>query len=113
MHEMALSESMILIIEQEAVRQRFDRVKTVCLEIGVLSHAEPEAMGFCFEAVSRGTVAEGARLEIQRPPGEAWCMDCAGTIEIARRFDPCPRCGGHQLQVTGGEELRVKELEVV
>ncbi len=112
MHEMALTESVVQIIEAEAARRRFDRVETVWLEIGALSHVEPQAMGFCFEAVARGTVAEGARLEILRPPGEAWCHDCAKAIEIARRFDPCPACGGHQLQVTGGAELKVKELEV-
>ncbi|MDU6673245.1 MAG: hydrogenase maturation nickel metallochaperone HypA, partial [Bradyrhizobium sp.] len=27
-------------------------------------------------------------------------------------YDPCPACGSHQLQVTGGEDMRVKELEV-
>ena len=25
---------------------------------------------------------------------------------------PAPKCGGYQLQVTGGAEMRVKELEV-
>jgi len=84
----------------------------VCLEIGALSHAEPEAMRFAFAACTPGTLAEGATLVIHRPPGTAWCMDCCDTVEIAQRFDPCPTCGGHKLQVTGGDELRVKELEV-
>lgn len=112
MHEMSLTESMVQIILDQAARQQFDRVKTVWLEIGVLSHVEPDAMRFCFEAVTRGTVAEGARLEILRPPGKAWCLDCAKTVQIAQRFDPCPDCGGRQLQMTGGEELSLKELEV-
>jgi hydrogenase nickel incorporation protein HypA/HybF len=24
----------------------------------------------------------------------------------------CPRCGGYRVQVTGGTEMRVKELEI-
>jgi hydrogenase nickel incorporation protein HypA/HybF len=27
-------------------------------------------------------------------------------------YDPCPRCGGFQVQATGGTEMRVKELEI-
>jgi hydrogenase nickel incorporation protein HypA/HybF len=113
MHEMALSDSMIRIIEENAVLRSYTRVKTVCLEIGVLSCVEPEAMRFCFEAVSRRTVAEGARLDIRLTPGEAWCMDCAETVGLAARGDPCPDCGGYMLQVTGGDEMRIRELEVV
>lgn len=112
MHEMSLCESVIRILESEAERQGFSRVKVVRLEIGRLSQVEPEAMRFCFEAVKRDTIAAEAALEILGPPGQAWCMDCSKAIEIARRYDPCPHCGGHRLQVTGGEEMRIKELEV-
>lgn len=112
MHEMSLCESVLRIVEDQAAEQGFSKVKTVVLEIGRLSHAEPESMRFCFGAVTRGTCAEDAVLEIRRPPGQAWCMDCSETVEISERYDPCPRCGGHKLQVTGGEELRVRELEV-
>ncbi|GAB6054340.1 hydrogenase maturation nickel metallochaperone HypA [Magnetospira thiophila] len=112
MHEMSLTESMVRIMEDQALAQGFKTVTTVWLELGELSHAEPEAMRFCFEAVTRGTLAEGAVLEIIRTPGQAWCMDCAQSVVIARRYDPCPTCGGHKLQVTDGEDMRIKELEV-
>ncbi len=113
MHEMALCEGVLDIIAEEATRQRFARVRAVRLEIGALSHVEPEAMRFCFDAVSRGTIAESARFEVIEVPGEAWCMNCSKPVAIARRFDPCPACGGYKLQVTGGDALRVKDLEVV
>lgn len=112
MHEMSLAEGVLQIIEDQAQQQDFSRVKTVWLEIGQLSHVSPEAISFCFDAVTKGTVAEGAALEILRPPGQAWCHDCMAKVEVAALADPCPRCGGHKLQVTDGEEMRVKELEV-
>lgn len=112
MHEMALCESILQILEAEAVKQHFTKVQAVRLEIGALSHADPEAMSFCFEAVVRGTLADGAQLEILRPDGRAWCMDCETEVEIVQRFDPCPQCQGHKLQVIGGDELRIKDLEV-
>ena len=112
MHEMSLTEGVIAIIEDAAKAQGFRRVKSVVLEIGQLSHASPEAMAFCFEAVSHGTIAEGARLEILRPPGEGWCMDCSRTVAMSERYGACPLCGQFRLHLTAGESMRVKELEV-
>ncbi|MBR0781037.1 hydrogenase maturation nickel metallochaperone HypA [Bradyrhizobium iriomotense] len=112
MHEMALCEGIIGIVEDEARKRSFSKVKVVCLEIGVLSHVAPEAIQFCFEAVAARTIARDAKLEIIETPGTAWCMACSTNVEIRQRYEPCPSCGSHQLQVTGGEEMRVKELEV-
>lgn len=111
-HEMALTDSVVRILEQQAVTCDFRHVRTVWLEIGVLSQVEPEAMRFCFEVISRGTVAEGARLEILRTEGQALCLECGQSVSLSRRYDPCPACGSHRLRVTGGAEMRVKDVEV-
>jgi hydrogenase nickel incorporation protein HypA/HybF len=112
MHEMALCEGVLQIVETTARGHAAVRVKAVRLEIGQLSHVEPEALRFAFDVVSRHSVAQGARLEIDDVPGTAWCMQCAAPVAIARRGDGCPACGSYQLQVTGGEEMRVKDIEI-
>lgn len=112
MHEMSLCESILQVLEEQARAQDYARVKVLRLEIGALAGVEPEAMRFGFDVVKRGTLAEEAKLEIIHVPGRAWCMPCGKTVSIQQRFDACPHCGGYQLQVTGGEELRIKELEV-
>ncbi|MBY6241974.1 hydrogenase maturation nickel metallochaperone HypA [Methylosinus sp. Sm6] len=112
MHELALTESIVEMIEEESRSRGFAHVRVVRLEIGALSHVEPEAIRFCFEAVARGGVTDGARLEIITTPGEGWCLDCGKTVVVTERFGPCPDCGGYHVQVTGGEDMRVKELEV-
>lgn len=112
MHEMALCEGILEIVEQEVRKGAFARVKTVFVEIGTLSHVAPEALRFCFEAVTARSVAQGAALEIIERNGTAWCLGCSQSVEINQRHQPCPSCGSYQLQVTGGDEMRVKELEV-
>jgi hydrogenase nickel incorporation protein HypA/HybF len=112
MHEMSLTESVVDIVCDEGRKQGFARVKTVWLEIGVLSGVEPDAMTFCFDVVTRGTLAEGAKLEIVRTSGQGWCLDCAKTVELGERFGACPECGQYHVQMTSGDEMRVKELEV-
>lgn len=112
MHEMSLAEGVLQLVEDAARKDSFNKVTAVWLEIGQLSGVEPQAMAFCFDAVTRGSVAEGARLEIIATPGQGWCMACAKTVPMTEVFGECPSCGGYQLQVTGGTEMRVKELEV-
>jgi hydrogenase nickel incorporation protein HypA/HybF len=112
MHEMSLAEGVIHIVEDAAREQGFSKVKAVFLEIGKLSSVEPEAMRFCFEAVSHGTVADGARLEIHETPGRGQCLSCGETVAIDAVFDPCPECGGYPVHPTEGTEMRVRELEV-
>ncbi len=112
MHEMSLAEGVLQIIEDAAKEQDFSRVRTVWLEIGRLAGVEPAAMRFCFDAVVRDSIAQDAKLEIIETPGRAWCMQCSDTVQVQALYDVCPKCGGHQLQVTGGNEMRVRELDV-
>ncbi|WP_419797957.1 MAG: hydrogenase maturation nickel metallochaperone HypA [Terasakiella sp.] len=112
MHEMSLTQGVLNILEDYAKTNGFAKVKTVWLEIGQLSHVEPEAMAFCFDAVMKNTIADGAKLEIVETPGKAICVDCAEELEITSRIAQCPKCGSYKLHVSGGDEMRVKELEV-
>ncbi len=112
MHEMAISESILGILEEEGRRQNYLRVKRVRLEIGPLAGIETEALRFSFDVVTRGTLAENAILEIIATDARAWCLPCERSVPIRERYDACPECGGHQLQVTAGEEMRIKDLEV-
>ena len=112
MHEMAICESVRQTLQAQSQAHTLTRVKRVCLEIGPLSGVEMDALRFGFDVVMRGSVAQDAVLEIVACPAEAWCMNCAQTVPIQKRFDACEKCGSYQLQVTSGEELRIKELEV-
>lgn len=112
MHEMSLAEGMLQIIEDNARSGGYARVKTVWLEIGQLAGVEVEAMKFCFDAVARNSLAEGARLEIIATEGEGHCPACNKTVKLAERYDPCPECGGCPVEVTSGTEMRIRELEV-
>ncbi|NIA02633.1 MAG: hydrogenase maturation nickel metallochaperone HypA [Planctomycetia bacterium] len=112
MHEMSLCEGVLQVLETESRTQGFSKVKTVWLEIGDLSSVEPEAMLFSFDVVTRNSLADGAALKIITIPGTAWCMQCSQSVVVKQRFDECPDCGSYQLQVTGGDEMKIKELEV-
>ncbi|MGB0663210.1 MAG: hydrogenase maturation nickel metallochaperone HypA [Pontibacterium sp.] len=112
MHEMSIAEGIVQVLEEQAQTQGYQRVKTVWLEIGPLASIEAPALSFCFEAVTKNTLAEDAKLEIIHLKGEAFCLQCFKTVAVTQRYDACSECGSYQLQVTQGEEMRIKELEV-
>lgn len=112
MHEMSLCEGVLQIIESEAKKQKFTKVKRVIIDVGVLSGVEIPAFEFAFEVVMRGSIAENAELQINELAAQAWCMQCAEVVTVDQRYDPCPKCGSFQLQISSGDELKVKELEV-
>lgn len=113
MHEMALTQSVVEIALEELRKAGAARVTRIGLDIGRLSAVEPEAMRFCFAAVTAGTAAQGAALDIADVEGAGWCLDCGKTVALSERFGPCPDCGGFHVQMTAGDEMRVRELEVV
>lgn len=113
MHEISLCESIRDLLEDQARESGFVRVKKVWLEVGPLSCVEPEALRFGFDAVMRGSVAEGAALDIATPAAEAKCLACGQTTQVEQRYDICSVCGAPGLEVTRGDELKIKRLEIV
>jgi hydrogenase nickel incorporation protein HypA/HybF len=113
MHEMSLAEGIRSIVQDQARAHDFARVTVLRLEIGRFAGVEKPALEFAFDVVMRGSVAEGARLEMIDLPGQALCYDCARTVAIEDRFAPCPLCGGGKLIPQGGDEMRIKDMEVL
>ena len=111
MHEMSLCEGIRDVVEENARSHDVKRISRVRLEIGRFAGVEKPALAFAFDVVMRGSVAEGATLEMIDLPGRAMCFDCGHEVEIEDRLEPCPECGGGKLMPTGGDEMRIKDLE--
>lgn len=112
MHEASLAGGILKLVEDAARREGFRRVLGLRVEAGQLAGVEVRALRFALEGIAPGTALQGASIEFVETEGQAWCLPCAATVPLARRGDPCPRCSSHQLQPTGGTELRVVDLLV-
>lgn len=108
MHELGIAEEIVAIV---AARAAGERVTRIVVEIGRLCAVMPEAMRFCFDLATEGTVAEGARLDIVEVPGLARCRACGADVALDRPFGRC-ECGGTDLEWLAGEELRIREIEI-
>lgn len=113
MHELSLADHIVRMVQEAAARENFHRVATLRLEAGALAGVEVSALRFALDAMAPGTCLEGAQIEIDEPPGRAWCARCMAEVVITSRADPCPRCGGYPVKPTGGSALRVLDLVVM
>lgn len=112
MHEMSICENLLQILEQEALRHRYRHIHRIRLEIGVLATIEIAALLFCFDAIKSKTIASDAVLEIIEQPASGYCLGCFQEVEINKRSAPCPKCGAYQLQISQGDTLKIRDLEV-
>ncbi len=109
MHELAISEAIVSEVSERVEGQ----IVRVVLEIGQLSALMPDAVRFSFEVAARGTRLEGAALEIMEIAGMARCRACDAPVSLgASHIGTCASCGGIDLEVVGGQELRIKAVEV-
>lgn len=112
MHEASLAGGVLKLVEATRERERFRCVTRLRLEVGPMAGVEVRALRFALEAMAPGTCLEGMRLDIDEPPGSAWCLGCDHGVSINQRGEACPRCGSFRLQITGGTDLRVVDLMV-
>jgi hydrogenase nickel incorporation protein HypA/HybF len=105
-------ENVIALVADQQRTESFVRVRVIRLQVGALGHAEPDCLRFCFDAVARGTIAEGATLEIDMIAGQGRCPACRGIVVLQERFAACPLCENPEVHVIVGDELRLVELEV-
>jgi hydrogenase nickel incorporation protein HypA/HybF len=113
MHELSLADGIVRMVEASAGREHFTRVATLRLEAGALAGVEVSALRFALDAIRPGTCLEGARIDIDEPPGRAWCERCCAEVRIDTRADPCPMCSEYPVRVTGGTALRIVDLLVL
>ncbi len=109
MHELSIAESVVRIASAHAAGRRVTRVD---LRVGHLRQVVPASLEFSFELLADGTAVEGAELVIETVPAAGRCRTCGDESEQEGLPLRCARCGGLDVEVTGGEELLVDSLEL-
>jgi hydrogenase nickel incorporation protein HypA/HybF len=109
-HELGITQSLVEACCDAVADAAVTRVKRVTVEIGCLCGVLPQAVRFCYDVCVQGTLLEGSELHIVSVPGQGRCRDC-GTEMIAEDFLSLCKCGSANIQVTGGDELRIRQME--
>lgn len=111
MHEMSIMSYLLEAVEAEAARAGARRVVDINLVIGERASVIDDSLLFCFDMLTPGTVAEGAKIHIRRTPMR---FTCARDGLYGRRGEDfrCPSCGEVGTLTEEGSELLVESIEV-
>lgn len=112
MHELSLCQSIVEILKAQARHHQYQSVRRIELRVGPGAMVESASMVFAFGVASRGTLAEGAILEIRPVPAKVVCLDCSHQGEMEKLAEACSRCGSYRLLWEEGGGLRLGEIEV-
>jgi hydrogenase nickel incorporation protein HypA/HybF len=69
MHELSIAEELLSIITEKAQQVGIRKISRIDLRIGEFSGVLPDALVFAFEMLSKDTMSEGARVEIEESEG--------------------------------------------
>lgn len=114
MHELAITQGIIDIAVPETEKHGAKKIMSIKIKIGEFSGVVPQCIQEYFNIVSRGTIAENAKLVIERIPVTIRCHSCGFEGEMNRekiKFK-CPACGSAEIRMLSGKEYYVDSLEV-
>jgi len=112
MHELSVTESILDIATSHAIKAGAIKVTHINLVIGRLSSIVDDSVQFYWETMSEGTLCAGSILTFQRLPAILHCTICQNDYQIEQELIPCPKCGGYQTIIIGGEEFYVDSIEI-
>lgn len=111
MHEYAVTEGILSIVQEEAVKAGAVKVDEIVIMIGELSTFVDESIDLYFTELSKGTVAEQARLVFNRVEARADCLACQAEFRPVNALYTCPECGSPLCQLKQGSELYIDSIE--
>jgi len=109
MHEQAMYRDLLRKIEEVSAAERVHRITRIRLWVGALSHLTEDRLREQWPHETRGTVAEGARLEVEvsADPGDPRAQ---GVVLTSIDVEPVVResggTGGGRVDMDGGGASR-------
>ncbi len=85
-------------------------VELVAMRVGKLRQVVPRSLQFYWDIVTRETVCDGARLELEEIEARLRCEECACEWEPLIASFRCPDCASAGVRVIAGQELEIEYL---
>ncbi|MBF0587174.1 hydrogenase maturation nickel metallochaperone HypA [Prosthecochloris sp. N3] len=110
MHEMSIALSIVDAVSARAREEGSTKVTGVEIVVGQLSGVEIPSLEFCFDAATRNTPLEGAKLDIVRVASEGECEQCGKRFGVDFHYAKCESCGSFRVRIVAGTELSIRSM---
>jgi hydrogenase nickel incorporation protein HypA/HybF len=113
MHELAVTQSILEITVRHAEQAGARRIVAINLVIGDLTGFVDDSIQFYFDFLAKDTLAQGARLDIERIEPRVRCYACGTEFTPPdSRLWSCPQCEALGGEVIAGREFSVTSIEI-
>lgn len=113
MHELPITQSIVRISVEEAEKHNAKSVKEIKIKVGELSGLVPECIQYYYDLLSKGTIAEGAVIKMEKVLMNIKCKDCGYTVELKKAEEhKCAACGSSNVKIEGGNEFYIESMEI-
>ncbi|MEM4575962.1 MAG: hydrogenase maturation nickel metallochaperone HypA [Candidatus Nezhaarchaeales archaeon] len=135
MHELSMASNILEAVLEVASRYGAKKVLEVNIDVGELTLLNPDQLMVAFSVLSKGTIVEGAKLNINTVKAMARCNRCGEEWEsnvyskalyidhliVATNLDhnlraffkeTCPKCGESDFEFIAGNEFLISRIKI-
>ena len=112
MHELLLTQGVLTTALEQANTIEANKVTKINLVIGEFANISEEALEFCFNMLSKDSIAANANLCFRHLPAKLRCCDCESIFTPAQYPWTCPQCQKRNIEIVAGRELYVEDIGV-
>jgi hydrogenase nickel incorporation protein HypA/HybF len=111
-HEASAAEALVKMVSAEAAARHSARVSRISLVVGEATGYMRESLDFYVAASAKGSLAEGAVLDIRYVRPLVRCPSCGLEFERRRFSFECPDCGAQGVMTKAGSEFYIDSIEI-
>jgi hydrogenase nickel incorporation protein HypA/HybF len=112
MHESSVTEALLKLALEKADLLNATKICEISLVVGDLTGYVGDSIQFYFDRYSKGTIAEGAVIDVERVQPKMRCASCGELFERVRFSFSCPKCGGEGIATKIGTEFFIKTMDI-
>lgn len=114
MHELGIVFHIMDSVEAVAAENGVSQIRSVTIEVGEVSTVIPEYLTDCWAwAVKKRPLLTDCRMLVERLPAVTWCEGCGREYPTVAHGKRCPHCGSDETYLLKGNEVNIKEIEVI
>jgi hydrogenase nickel incorporation protein HypA/HybF len=111
-HELSVCQALLAQVAQIAANHGARSVVRITIEVGPLCGVEPTLLGNAFTVARARSCAADAVLSIEASSVIICCLACGTQSQVGPNRLLCASCGGYRTRVVGGDELRLRRVEL-
>ena len=115
MHEFSICRTIVSAVLEELSKIKQGkpvRLKKAQIAAGEYHRLAPESLQLAYEVLTKDTRAEGSKLKVRTVPLRLACKACGWKGRARDILFVCGRCKGTDVEIIGGKELCLENIEV-